>query len=51
VCTGRTPSLTEDQKVEIRQKVVSGIKNALAHPYGISRETVYIYLRAETPKR
>lgn len=48
--TGRTPSLTDEQKSELRQKAAIGVpKAALARQYAISRETVYTYLRAEAP--
>jgi DNA invertase Pin-like site-specific DNA recombinase len=50
VYTGRTPSLTDEQKTELRQKAAIGVpKAALARHYAISRETVYNYLRTEAP--
>jgi len=47
--TGRKPALTTEQARQLRQRAVAGErKSALAKEYGISRETVYAYLRAET---
>jgi len=44
---GRTRSLTEDQVTQLRQRADSGeAKTTLARDFGISRETVYQYLRA-----
>ena len=46
VYKGRNPSLQPDQAAELRQKAQAGAKKAvLAREYGISRETVYQYLR------
>ena len=46
VYKGRKPSLQPDQVAELRQKAQAGAKKAvLAREYGISRETVYQYLR------
>ena len=46
VYKGRKPSLQPDQAAELRQKAQAGAKKAvLAREYGISRETVYQYLR------
>lgn len=46
---GRTPSLTADKAAELRERTAVGVpKAALARQYGISRETVYAYLRAQT---
>ena len=46
---GRTPSLDAARSAELRQKAAAGIPKAtLAREYGISRETVYTYLRANT---
>ena len=48
VYRGRSPLLDAAQAAELREKVAAGIpKAALARQYGISRETVYAYLRAE----
>ena len=47
VYRGRTPSLDAARATELREKAAAGIpKAALARKYGISRETVYAYLRA-----
>jgi len=44
---GRRRSLSEDQVAELRQRAESGVpKAALAREFGISRETLYQYLRA-----
>lgn len=46
---GRAPSLDAAQAAELREKAGAGVpKAALARYFGISRETVYAYLRAET---
>jgi len=46
--SGRTPSLDAKSATELRAKAAAGVpKAALARHYGISRETVYAYLRAE----
>jgi DNA invertase Pin-like site-specific DNA recombinase len=46
--TGRKPALTADQARELRDRAVTGeSKTALAAAYGISRETVYAYLRTD----
>jgi DNA invertase Pin-like site-specific DNA recombinase len=43
---GRKPSLTQDQADQLRAKVLAGEKKAvLAREFGISRETLYQYLR------
>lgn len=43
---GRRPSLSDDQRAELRRRAVSGeSKMQLAKEYGISRETVYQNLR------
>ena len=43
---GRKPTLTPQQADELRQRAAAGEpKAALARAYGISRETVYTYLR------
>ena len=45
--TGRPPSLSPDQVAELKGRAAAGEKKAdLARAYGISRETVYAYLRA-----
>lgn len=45
---GRAPSLDGKSAAELRAKAAAGVpKAALARHYGISRETVYAYLRAE----
>jgi DNA invertase Pin-like site-specific DNA recombinase len=47
---GRKKSLTPDQATEGRQRAAGGEqKTALARDYGISRETLYQYLRQATP--
>ena len=44
--TGRKPALTGRQVVELRERAVAGERKAdLARVFGISRETVYSYLR------
>ena len=46
VYTGRKPSLNTEQARELRDRAASGeAKSALAREFGISRETVYAYLR------
>jgi DNA invertase Pin-like site-specific DNA recombinase len=48
VYRGRAPSLDAASAAELREKVAAGVPKAvLARQYGISRETVYAYLRAE----
>ena len=45
---GRAPSLDAKSATELRAKAAAGVpQDALARQYGISRETVYAYLRAE----
>ena len=45
---GRGPSLDTARAAELRGKAANGVsKAALAREFGISRETVYAYLRAE----
>src|ERR1017187_3500907 len=47
VYRGRKPSLTAEQAQELRKRVASGEKKAvLAREFGISRETLYQYIRA-----
>jgi len=49
VHTGRKPALIAEQARQLRERVAAGErKSALAKEYGISRETVYSYLRTET---
>ena len=46
VYTGRKKALTNEQVVDIRDRITSGeTKAALAREYGISRETLYQHLR------
>jgi DNA invertase Pin-like site-specific DNA recombinase len=46
--TGRKPALTPDQARQLRQRAAAGErKSALATEFGISRETVYSYLKGE----
>jgi DNA invertase Pin-like site-specific DNA recombinase len=45
--TGRKPALTADQADQLRVRAAAGErKSSLAKEFGISRETVYSYLRA-----
>ena len=47
VYRGRKPSLTAQQTSDLRKRVASGErKAALAREFGISRETLYQYIRA-----
>ena len=47
VYRGRAPSLDLVRAVELREKAAAGVpKSVLAREFGISRETVYVYLRA-----
>jgi DNA invertase Pin-like site-specific DNA recombinase len=47
VYTGRKPALTASQAHQLRKRAAAGErKSALAAEFGISRETVYSYLRA-----
>lgn len=47
VYKGRKPSLTGERVAELRRRVQAGEKKtALAHEFGISRETLYSYVRA-----
>jgi DNA invertase Pin-like site-specific DNA recombinase len=46
VYTGRKPALTAEQAQQLRERAAAGErKSALAKEFGISRETVYSYLR------
>jgi len=46
VYTGRKPTLTAEQAQQLRERIATGEKkSALAKEFGISRETVYSYLR------
>jgi DNA invertase Pin-like site-specific DNA recombinase len=50
--TGRKPALTTEQARRLRERAAAGErKSVLATEFGISRETVYSYLRAETTTR
>ena len=47
---GRKPTLSASRVGELRQRVTSGEKKAaLAREYGISRETLYSYIRQSAP--
>lgn len=47
---GRARSLSPTQITELRERATTGVpKTLLAKEYGVSRETVYAYLRAATP--
>jgi DNA invertase Pin-like site-specific DNA recombinase len=47
--TGRKPALSSEQADQLRQRAAAGErKSLLAKEYGISRETVYAYLRPAT---
>ncbi len=44
---GPTPSLDATRAAELREEAAAGVpKSVLAREFGISRETVYVYLRA-----
>jgi DNA invertase Pin-like site-specific DNA recombinase len=46
IYTGRKPALTAEQARELRARATAGErKSVLATEFGISRETVYSYLR------
>jgi DNA invertase Pin-like site-specific DNA recombinase len=46
VYTGRKPALTEEQARQLRERAAAGErKSKLAKEFGVSRETVYSYLR------
>jgi DNA invertase Pin-like site-specific DNA recombinase len=48
VYRGRTPALNADKAKELRQLAADGVpKTVLAKKFGVSRETVYVYLRVE----
>lgn len=50
VYTGRKPALVPEQARRLRERAAAGEpKAALAREFGISRETVYSYLRADLP--
>jgi DNA invertase Pin-like site-specific DNA recombinase len=50
VYAGRKPALTAEQAQQLRERTAAGEqKAALAKEFGISRETVYSYLRAPRP--
>jgi DNA invertase Pin-like site-specific DNA recombinase len=47
VYTGRRKALTEQQVINIRERITAGeTKAAIAREYGISRETLYQHLRS-----
>jgi DNA invertase Pin-like site-specific DNA recombinase len=47
VYKGRKPSLTGERLTELRRRVLRGEKKAaLAREFGISRETLYSYVRS-----
>ena len=47
VYTGRKPALTTEQAQQLRERAAAGEREStLAEEFGISRETVYSYLRA-----
>ena len=49
VYTGRKPALTAEQAQQLRERAAAGEpKSTLAKEFGISRETVYAYLRPST---
>ena len=49
VYKGRKPALTAEQAGELAARAKAGeSKTALAKVYGVSRETVYSYLRAQS---
>jgi DNA invertase Pin-like site-specific DNA recombinase len=48
VYTGRKPALTAEQAQQLRERAAAGErKSALAKEFGVSRETVYSFLRAK----
>ncbi|RZU46518.1 DNA invertase Pin-like site-specific DNA recombinase [Krasilnikovia cinnamomea] len=48
--TGRKPALTTAQADQLRERAAAGERKAdLAREYGVSRETVYTYLRPTAP--
>jgi len=50
VYRGRARSLSPTQIAELRERATTGVpKTLLAKEYGVSRETVYAYLRAAAP--
>jgi DNA invertase Pin-like site-specific DNA recombinase len=50
VYRGRKKSLTDERMVELQRRVQAGEKKArLAREFGISRETLYQYLRQSLP--
>ena len=52
VYTGRKPALTTEQAQQLRERAAAGEKkSALAREFGISRETVYSYLRRRRHQR
>lgn len=52
VYQGRKKSLTEDQALALVERATSGeAKAVLAKQFGVSRETVYTYLRTTDPAK
>ena len=48
--TGRRPALTPERAQQLRDRAAAGEqRSALAKDFGISRETLYSYLRAASP--
>lgn len=48
VYTGRAPALTAEKAAELRRRAAEGVpKTVLARQFGVSRATVYAYLRGE----
>lgn len=49
--TGRAPALTGDQIAQLRERAAAGeSKSVLAAEFGITRQTVYNYLRTPAPR-
>lgn len=49
VYTGRAPALDAARAAELRRRAAEGVpKTVLARHFGVSRETVYAYLRADS---
>lgn len=49
--TGRSPALTGDQIAQLRERAAAGeSKSVLAAEFGITRQTVYNYLRTPAPR-
>ena len=46
--TGRKPALSDEQACRLRERAAAGErKSVLAAEFGVSRESVYAYLRAD----